>query len=73
MFFDAECRRLESLHVMAGRALPFVSPLHELPIVLVPVAVETVLKRQRLLEIAAGVATQTIYRLVFSLQWVLGF
>jgi len=73
MFFHPERCRLESLDVVAGGALAFIRTLHELPVVFVFVAVEAVLKSQRLLEIAARVATQTIHRLVLSFQWIFRF
>ena len=44
VFLDAKCRRLESLYVMTGPAFSLIGPLHELPVVLILVAVETVLE-----------------------------
>ena len=73
MFFDAKCGRLESLHVVAGGTLAFVGTLDELSIVLIFVAVETALKGERFLEIAAAVATQAIHCLVLAFQGIFGF
>jgi hypothetical protein len=72
VFLHSEGGGLESLYVVTGGALALVRPLDELPGVLVLVAVETVLERQRPLEVAAGMATQAVHRLVFPFQWILG-
>ena len=73
MLFNAECSGLKCLNVVTRRALPFVGALRKLPVVLVLVAVKAMLEGQRLLEIARGVATQTIHRLVLAFERILGF
>ena len=61
MLLHRECRRLPSLHGVAGSALAAVGTLGKLAVVRIGlVAIHALLERQRLLEIAIGVALRAI-------------
>src|ERR1700674_1585384 len=68
-----ELGRLPPANVMAGSALAAVGALEELTIVGVLVAIRALGKRQRLFEIATGVARAAVHSLVLAEQRVFGF
>lgn len=67
MLLDAERRRLETVHGMAGGAFARIGALHELSIMLVLVAVHALPKNQRLLEIATLMTCDAANFLVLAL------
>ena len=69
-----ECRRLEAVHGMAGRALHTSGPFGELAAMRIGlVAIHALGEGDRLLEISACMASRTIHSRVFPLQRILGF
>ena len=74
MFFDAKLCRFESFDGVTGRAVAAVSPLRELPTVWVgPMAIRTLFKRHRLLEITTRVALNALHLRVLTKQWIFSF
>lgn len=74
MFFDAKLCRFESFDGVTGRAVAAVSPLRELPAVWVgPMAIRTLFKRHRLLEIITRVALNALHLRVLPKQWIFRF
>jgi hypothetical protein len=71
--FHIELGRLPPVNVMAGSALAAVGALEELTVVGVLVAIRTLGERERLFEIAVGVARTTGHSLVLAEQREFGF
>jgi hypothetical protein len=71
MLFHSELGWFETIYAVATRALAAIRPLDELSLMLVAVAIHTLLKSQRLLEIAIAVALNAFHLLMFSEQRVL--
>lgn len=71
VLLDREKGRLPALHVMARGALAFVRALGELPVVSVLVAIRTFRERDRLFEVAIGVALAATDLRVFALKGIL--
>ena len=72
MLLNSKSGRFESLNVVTGRAVSFVRAANKLAVVLIFVAVETMLKRERFLKVAAGMASQAIHRLVLTFERIFG-
>jgi hypothetical protein len=69
VLLEPELRRLEAVDCVAGRALASSRPLSKLSAVWIgPVAVGTLLERQRLFEISFGVASHATHLGVLSKQ-----